>query len=615
MSQTVYPVAIIGGGPVGLATSISLSSRDIPHVLFERYYSTSIHPKAVGLNQRSVEFFRSLGIEEDVKRIRAPADSFRSTAWYTSLGPDGRQIFKRNECGGGRYAEEYKRASPCDYTILPQIRLEPILHKRAKELNPEGIINGATVVGIEEGNDAVKLRVRYGRNQIDGGDDEGKEESVEARYVVAADGGKMAAEALGIKMEGERDIVDMVSAHIRAPISRYHPDPDVLISWFIDPSLGGSISTGFLYHVGPYPMEPNTEEWMFACALNPSDPQKFGTEDMIKRIHRTLKIPKLEIELKSVSHWFVNSIVAERFRSRGGRVFLAGDTAHRIPPWGALGLNTGLQDVQNLAWKLAMAVKTSKSEEGKYDALLNSYEEERRPIALRVAHSSLTNLRNHSLVMDRALGILPDAAPEDNIKSVAAFLDKADPGGDKLRDAVEKAQEILDTEFHAPGAEIGWFYPSLDIYGEGAKSHHGGQTTERGDMVVTEYFPSALPGHHVPHAWLKRGAKQISTWDLLDTEKCVLISMAEEPWTELHSDLVKIETIEPTADLDMDRDWFRLCGIDSSGAVLVRPDGIVLWRCKDAGNVSEIASSEIFDDLIRHLLKLPARERHEASSI
>lgn len=604
MVRTVHPVAIIGGGPVGLATSISLTLRNIPHVLFERYPSTSIHPKALGLNQRSIELFRSLGIEEEIKRIRAPADSFCRTAWYTSLGPEGREILKRDAWGGASYAEEYKRNSPCDYTILPQIRLEPILHKRAKELNPNGVINGATVVGIEENAESVKLRVQYGKIEGGDGDKQGKEETVEARYVVAADGGRMAADALGIKMEGERDIVDMVSAHIRAPISRYHPDPSVFISWFIDPALGGSIGTGYLYHAGPYPMNSKTEEWMFACALNPNDPQKFETEDMLKRIHRTLKIPNLEIELKSVSHWFVNSIVAEKFRSKGGRVFLAGDAAHRIPPWGALGLNSGVQDVQNLVWKLAMAVKAEKSEERKYDALLNTYEEERRPIAQRVAHSSLTNLQNHALVMDRALGILPDAAPEDNLRSLAAFLDKKNPEGDKLRDAVETAQQILDTEFHAPGAEIGWFYPSLDKDGEGARSLHGGQVTEKGDMVVTEYFPSALPGHHLPHAWIQQGAKQISTRDLPDGEKCVLIATVEEPWTKLSSDLVKVEIIKAAEPSDMDRDWLSLCGISPSGAVLVRPDGIVLWRCKDAGSVAETLSSESFDTLVRSLLKI-----------
>lgn len=422
----------------------------------------------------------------------------------------------------------------------------------------------------------------------------------------------MVADALGIKLQGDRDIVDMVSAHIRAPISQHHPDLRVFVTWFIDTARGGSIGTGDLYHVGPYnPMRPETEEWMFACARSLDDPHKFGEEDMLRRIRETLKISGLKIELLSVSHWYVNSVVAERFRSRGGKVFLVGDAAHRIPPWGALGLNTGLQDVQNLVWKLAMALKTGGStpeKQREYDALLDTYEEERRSIALRVAHSSLSNLRNHALVMDRALGIYPDAPPEENIKSLAAFLDKTDPKGDKLREAVHRTQAILNTEFHAPGAKIGWFYPSLDLDGEGARTRHGGQLKEDGELDVTAYHPSALPGHHLPHMWLQKGERRASTRDLLVKDKCVLFATTKEPWSKLSSDLVHVEIIDGAKENweDVDGKWGELCDVSSNGAVLVRPDGIVLWKSKEQIPLS--MKSEFlntFDTLVRRLLKLP----------
>lgn len=460
----------------------------------------------------------------------------------------------------------------------------------------------------------VQRRSFNNNNDNDSGDCDSNEteriETVEACYVIGADGGRMVAETLGIPLSGNRDIVDMVSAHIRAPISLHHPDPRVFITWFIDPSRCGSIGTGYLYHVGPYnPMNPETEEWMFACARSPNDPHKFGEEDMLRRIRKTLKIPALQIELLSVSHWYVNAVVAERFRSQRGRVFLAGDAAHRIPPWGALGLNTGLQDVQNLVWKLAMAVKAGSTPEKQkeYDALLDTYEEERRPIALRVAHASLSNLRNHALVMDRALGIYPDAPPEENIKSLAAFLDETDPKGHQLREAVDRAQAILDTEFHAPGAEIGWFYPSLDVDGEGARSRHGGQLKEDGELDVTAYHPSALPGHHLPHLRLQKGDRRASTRDLLVKDKCVLFAATEEPWGRLDSDLVHVEIIDSAKGnwADVDGKWNELCDVSSSGAVLVRPDGIVLWRSKEqiAPLMEEFLNS--FDTLVRRLLKLP----------
>jgi 2-polyprenyl-6-methoxyphenol hydroxylase-like FAD-dependent oxidoreductase len=591
----MIPVVIVGGGPVGLVTSIYLSSYGIQHLLYERYPGTSIHPKAVGLNQRSIEILRALGLEEEINKVRAPRESYCRTTWYTSFGPDRKEILSRDAWGGGQYREEYERASPCPYTILPQIRLEPILLQRAKQLNPEGIIHNAQVVGIEEGVDSVQIQVEFLGEQK-------RRETVEAQYVVGADGGRTITDALGITMEGDRDIVDMVSAHFCAPISKYHPNPNALITWFINPAMGGSISTGYLYHLGPYPAQPETEEWVFACARIPDDPQKFEVEDMIRRINQTLQIPELDIQLISLSHWFVNAIVAEPFRSPGGRIFLAGDAAHRIPPWGALGLNTGLQDVQNLVWKLAMVLRERPENRKEYDTFLDTYEEERRPIALRVADASLRNLRNHALVMDRALGIDPNAPPEANVNNVNSFLDHTNIEGDKLRDAVQRAQTVLDTEFHAPGAEIGWFYPSLDWDRGGEKTCHGGQLDEDGEFDVCSYHPSSIPGHHLPHFWLQKGAAtRLSTRDLVQPLKCVLFAKGPNPWNSLNSDLVHVEILDGAREnwCDVDGGWTSVSGMrDDNGAILVRPDGIVIWR-------GTSQPEKCFDNLVKRLLKLP----------
>ena len=95
--------------------------------------------------------------------------------------------------------------------------------------------------------------------------------------------------------------------------------------------LGGSLKTGYLYHLGPYPINPETEEWVFACARLPHEQvHPWTEEDMLERLHRTLEIPDLPVNLISMSHWYVNAKVAERYRSEGGRIFLVGDAAHRV---------------------------------------------------------------------------------------------------------------------------------------------------------------------------------------------------------------------------------------------------------------------------------------------
>lgn len=206
MPPTDTTVAIVGGGPVGLVCSILLSLQEIPHVLLERQPGTSIHPKAVGLNQRTVEIFRKIGVEEDVLRTGAPPKMIGRTAWYTSLGPSGKEICSRSAWGGGEYHETYRKASPCRYANLAQIRLEPILKRRATELNPDGIFYNHEVEGLEEQIDDVMIRFHEGKQSAA----PAASQRIRAKYVLGADGGRFLAEKLDIAMKGESDIVDMV---------------------------------------------------------------------------------------------------------------------------------------------------------------------------------------------------------------------------------------------------------------------------------------------------------------------------------------------------------------------------------------------------------------------
>lgn len=289
----------------------------------------------------------------------------------------------------------------------------------------------------------------------------------------------------------------------------------------------------------------------------------------------TVELPDLELNIKSISHWYVGSVVTERFRSRGGKVFLVGDAAHRIPPWGALGLNTGIQDASNLVWKLAFALKGNLKDPTSF---LGTYEEERRPIALRVARSSLFNLRSHSGAMDRALGISPAQTSADNKASMDAYFDPNHPDHDRKKMDVEKAQKVLDGEFRAHGTEVGWFYPSADI--EGKEPGHVGQVRDDGELENIVYHPSTIPGHHLPHAWLEREGLVISTRDLVKPEHLVLLSQDPVSWDYLAkaNSLINLESINASNWKDRDGTWERLCGVDKQGAVLVRPDGIVAWR-------------------------------------
>ncbi|RSL98983.1 hypothetical protein CEP52_009989 [Fusarium oligoseptatum] len=494
----VIPVAIIGGGPVGLTASMLLSLRGIRHVLFERHPGTSIHPKACGINQRTNEVFRILGIEQDVYAACAPTEISGRLAWYTNLGPDGREIFSREAWGQGQYADEYASHSPSQFL---------------------------------------------------------------ARFIICADGGRSFTEKLGVKWTGQKDIFNMVTAHFRAPLRSRHPDPRNFITWFTDPKSEGSVKSGAIYQLGPWPTpDDGSEEWVFLCNLSSSDPTSFTEKSMEERIRNALKIPDIPIDIITLSHWNVNAINASKYRV--GRIFLVGDAAHRIPPWGALGMNTGIQDVQNLIWKLERAL----SDEKKYDSLIDSYDTERRPIGERVGLTSLKNLRMHREVMDMALGISDSKTLAENEAALESLFDSTHPESAGKRQAVKNAAKILDTEFKASGSEVGWFYPSADINNDGGK-RHGGQLLEDGTYDQTTYHPSTIPGHHLPHCWVEKQGKRVAIRDLVPLSKMLLLTQTPG-WEVFENGLVQVEMIGSAGWEDVFGDWKRQCGLDKHGAVL-----------------------------------------------
>ncbi|KAI3392007.1 hypothetical protein diail_6334, partial [Diaporthe ilicicola] len=450
---------------------------------------------------------------------------------------------------------------------LPQIRLEPLLVDRARELNPESLEFGSEVTDLEERGNCVALKVLSR--------DTGVTREVLARFVIAADGGRAITDKLGIKWRGERDILEMASVHFRARLRERHPDPRNFITWFSHPDAGGSIRTGYLYQLGPWPFDSPeakaSEEWVFACARTPNDPVSFDRDTMLKRLEDTLKLGELPMDIISLSHWNVQAISAERYRE--GRVFLAGDAAHKIPPWGALGMNTGIQDVQNLVWKLEMAL----SDEQKYDNLLTSYDTERRPVGQRVGQSSLHNLRSHALVMDAALGMSPEKTSDENLTSIMAYFDESHPQHAAKRRAVEQAHEVLDLEFKAPGVEIGWFYPGI---GGATEADHAPYLLEDGSLNSGVFVPSTVPGHNLPHVWVQKGGRKLAIRDLIPWDKFLLLTDDQPGWSLLDTELVDVQRITKSEGNDCwaepTQEWERL--LQGNDAVLVRPDGIIAWR-------------------------------------
>ncbi|GAB86933.1 FAD-dependent monooxygenase [Gordonia rubripertincta] len=567
MTTIETPVLIIGGGGCGLTSSIFLSNHGVDHLLVERHQGTSILPKAHYLNQRTMEVFRQHGIADALYEVGAPIDKFGQIRWMTSLGGDGpldRKVIHRMDAfGGGELAERYQADSPVLSTNYPQLRLEPLLRKEAEKRAPGQIRYNHEVLGWSQTDDGVTAEV------VNRDTDE--KFTVNAKYVIAADGGKTIGPREGVEMVGPTDMVDMVSTHFTADLSEYWDD-HTLITWFLNPEGENSWGAGAMVQMGPT-WGRNSEEWVVHFAFRPDDPERFNEEAIAPRLRELLRLPEVELQVHKVSHWILDRIVADRWRI--GNIFLAGDAAHRQPPTTGLGLNTGIQDAHNLTWKLAQVLSGSAT-----DALLDSYESERKPVSTDGADWALMAFTNHT-VIDAGIGLTPGAPLEANIAAFhALFADGL--LGDALRHRAAIAIGTQRAEFQAHDVEIGFRYDN------GAVVPDGTPPAPR-SASGTIYTPTTRPGHRLPHAWVTKDGNRVSTHDLTgnDGSFALIAGTDADEWSrsatvaaDKFGITIKVARIGVDLD-DTDGVWGEVGEIGNAGAVLIRPDNHVAWRALD----------------------------------
>ena len=331
----------------------------------------------------------------------------------------------------------------------------------------------------------------------------------------------------------------------------------------------------------------------------PDEPARFDEAMVTQQIRELLKLPDLQMQVHKISHWMIEAVLAERYRF--DRVLLAGDAVHRHPPASGLGLNTGIQDAHNLAWKLALVTRGTAT-----PALLDSYEQERRPIGSFNVAWALSSYWNHLLSAASIFAIHPAnvyeavGQPDEDNEISGLFADTPDGRMRRARMAEVFATHRIEMFDH--DVELGF------VYEQGALLPDGTPLPPR-DPMGADYRPSTRPGHRLPHAWLEVDGKRVSTHDLLEAQGgfLLLAGAQGQAWCAAARQLgeaagLQLRALRIAHDgdaLDTDRQWQALSQIDAGGALLVRPDGMVAWRCRAAVDDPLQTLQTVFHRLLR----------------
>lgn len=364
------PVLIVGGSLVGLSTSLFLGRLGIGHLLVEKHAATSTHPRGRGNNVRTMEVFRTAGVEQ---RIRAAAsvlaDNHGILQAGSLTGDDQEWLFKEIDPGGG-----LARFSPSGWCLCSQNDLEPVLLAQAREQG--GDLRFSTELLSFDPNGSAVDAVLKNRET-------GEHLTVRADYLVAADGPRSPVrEQLRIGQSGPGDLFHNVSITFRSrKLADVVGDRRFIVCYLTNPAADGAL----------LPVD-NKQDWVFHAPWKPEQGETlddFTDERCAEHIRRATGAPDIDVEITGKAPWHAAERVAERYGS--GRVFLVGDSVHEMSPTGAFGSNTGIQDAHNLAWKLAAVLR---GEAG--PGLLDTYEAERLPVARATSARASARSSEHS---------------------------------------------------------------------------------------------------------------------------------------------------------------------------------------------------------------------------
>ncbi|MES2537095.1 MAG: FAD-dependent oxidoreductase [Pseudomonadota bacterium] len=524
------PILIIGAGPVGLAMAIELADRGIACTLAERGDGSIEHPRTGLVAVRTMEAFRRWGLAERVRQCGFPEDYNLSMVFCTSL--NGLTLDREpypSMKDAPTPAETPEKKQRC-----PQMWLQPIMSEAVHE-RPSVTVKYRHEFESFDDKGSVVETVLIDRET-------GKRVTVRSQYLIGCDGGSSKVrEALGIDMQG-RLLSYSVNILMRVPgLINYHAMGEAERYLFVGPEGTWANLT----------VVDGDEIWRLTV-LGSEQKLNLETFDAQAYIRRAFGRDDVPCEILSVLPWRRSETIADRYL--GGHVILAGDSVHTMSPTGGMGMNTGIQEVLDLGWKLQAVLNGWGGEK-----LLHSYEIERRPIARRNIDFSSKNFRAW---MDA-----PDAG---------AVCDDTPEGARVRQELGKRLRDSTRVEWESLGLQIGYRYEGSPI------CVPDGTPPDADDY--SHYLPTTRPGSRAPHAWLADGR---STLDLFG-EKFVLLAFPDAQAEDIKAltDSLRNRNVPVSVERLSDPQIVKLY---ERALVLVRPDGHVAWRGDVALDTDQIA--------------------------
>lgn len=496
------PVIIIGAGPVGLSASIALSRQGIHNIVIEKHPDTSIHPKARGVNVRTMELCRLWGAEQQIRQSELPVTA-RRFLWMNHV--------KGEIQGDVSFVTEQEDISPTEPCLLSQDIFEQKLLACLKTQKNSQVYFNTRVINIEQDDQFVYCELE---NLIDN-----TCTKIHCQYLIAADGANsFVRKKFNISMDGIPILGTHVSVYCETDLSPWLSDKPFAVMAFTDKEQMGRVMMAV----------DLKRRWIFSKRV--TDANEILTKEAgIQLVRATVDEPELPVNVINISKWEMAALNAQQYRH--GRIFLCGDAAHRIPPTGGMGMNTGIGDAHNLAWKIAHVIQGYADQ-----TLLDSYEQERKPLAQTTIDWSVINANRLRAIFQSLMDGNHNAFYEG------------------LKEQAKHINHI--------GLDIGF------IYAEGQR------------FDPNTYKSKAIVGMRAPHCWLSYNNHTISTIDLFERNYVLLAGencMVEKLKLPIPEKYPKTTLVIGKDVHVLNQDFYACYQLTKEQAVLVRPDGHIAW--------------------------------------